>query len=68
MRYSERVALIYFVYLAAICWARDLTLPRRLLVTAASVLMIAAIIIVAKSGDAFPCPCGLASRPSTTAE
>ena len=47
MRSSEWVAFLYFLYLAGVCWLRPLPASRRLLVTAASVALAAAIWILA---------------------
>ena len=53
MRSSEWVAFVYFVYLAGACWLRPLPGARRLLVTAASGALLAAIWVVASAAPSI---------------
>jgi len=51
LRYSESLALAYFVYLAAIAWLRTVPLNRRLEVTAGALMMCAAIVALGRVGS-----------------
>ena len=47
---SERIAVAYFAYLAAVCWLRPLPARRRIAIVAIGALEIAAIVAVMRSG------------------
>jgi len=53
VRSSEWVALLYFIYLAVVCWLRPLPPPRRLIITSVSVVLVAAIWITASVAPSF---------------
>lgn len=53
MRSSEWVALLYFIYLAVVCWFRPLAPSRRLIITTVSVVLVAAIWITAAVAPSF---------------
>ena len=53
MRSSEWVALLYFIYLAVVCWLRPLPPSRRLIITSVSVVLVAAIWITASVAPSF---------------
>ena len=48
MRSSEWIALLYFLYLATVCWLRPVPLPRRMLISGGSLLTLVAIVAVAR--------------------
>jgi membrane-associated phospholipid phosphatase len=47
LRASEAVAFVYFLYLAVVCWLRPLSAGRRIAIASASVVMLAAILLIA---------------------
>jgi membrane-associated phospholipid phosphatase len=53
VRSSEWVALLYFLYLAVVCWLRPLPRFRRLIITSVSVALVAAIWITASTAPSF---------------
>jgi membrane-associated phospholipid phosphatase len=53
VRSSERIAFLYFLYLAGVCWLRPLPAPRRLGVTGLSLAMTAAILAVASAAPSI---------------
>jgi len=53
VRSSEWVALLYFIYLAVVCWLRPLPPFRRLIITSVSVALVAAIRITASIAPSF---------------
>ena len=53
MRSSEWVALLYFIYLAVVCWLRPLPASRRLVITAVSSVLLAAIWLTAALAPSF---------------
>jgi len=53
VRSSEWVALLYFIYLAVVCWLRPLPPSRRLIITTVSVVLAAAIWITAAVAPPF---------------
>jgi membrane-associated phospholipid phosphatase len=53
VRSSEWVALLYFIYLAVVCWLRPLAPSRRLIITTVSVVLVAAIWITAAVAPSF---------------
>ena len=53
MRSSEWVALLYFIYLAVVCWLRPLPPFRRLIITSVSVALIVAIRVTAWIAPSF---------------
>jgi membrane-associated phospholipid phosphatase len=53
VRSSEWVALLYFIYLAVVCWLRPLAPSRRLIITTVSVVLVAAIWITAAVAPPF---------------
>jgi membrane-associated phospholipid phosphatase len=53
VRSSEWIALLYFLYLASVCWLRPVLLPRRLVITGVSAGLVALIWVVARDAPAF---------------
>ena len=53
MRSSEWVALLYFIYLAVVCWLRPVPPFRRLIITSVSVALVAAIGITASIAPSY---------------
>ena len=53
MRSSEWLALLYFLYLATVCWLRPVPLVRRAVITGLSALLIAVIRMVAHDAPPF---------------
>jgi membrane-associated phospholipid phosphatase len=53
VRSSEWVALLYFIYLAVVCWLRPRPPSRRLIITGVSVVLVAAIWITASVAPSF---------------
>jgi membrane-associated phospholipid phosphatase len=48
LRVSESIALVYFLYLALVCWFRPLSTARRIEIAAVSLITIAALVAVAR--------------------
>ena len=48
VRSSEWIALLYFLYLASVCWLRPVPLARRFVITGVSLVLVAVIWMVAK--------------------
>jgi membrane-associated phospholipid phosphatase len=53
VRSSEWVALLYFIYLAVVCWLRPVPPFRRLIITSVSLVLVAAIWITATIAPSF---------------
>lgn len=53
MRSSEWIALLYFLYLAIVCWLRPVVLPRRAVITGVSAVLVGVIVFVARSAPVF---------------
>jgi len=53
VRSSEWVALLYFIYLAIVCWLRPLAASRRSVITGVSILLLAAIGLTAAFAPSF---------------
>ena len=53
MRSSEWIALLYFLYLATVCWLRPVPAPRRAVITAVSLVLVAVIALVAHDAPSF---------------
>ena len=53
MRSSEWIALLYFLYLATVCWLRPVPAARRLIITGISALLVAAIWFVAHRAPGY---------------
>jgi len=53
VRSSEWVALLYFIYLAVVCWLRPVPSSRRLIITGVSSALVIAIWITASVAPAF---------------
>jgi len=48
VRSSEWIALLYFLYLATVCWLRPVPAPRRAVITMLSLVLVAVIALVAR--------------------
>jgi membrane-associated phospholipid phosphatase len=53
VRSSEWVALLYFGYLAVVCWLRPVPSSRRLVITSVSAVLVAAIVVTAAVAPSF---------------
>jgi membrane-associated phospholipid phosphatase len=53
VRSSEWIALLYFLYLAIVCWLRPVPLARRIIITAISCVLLAVIVTVARDAARF---------------
>ena len=53
MRSSEWIALLYFLYLATVCWLRPVPQARRALITGVSLALLAVIWAVARNAPPF---------------
>ena len=53
MRSSEWIALLFFLYLACVCWLRPVRLARRLLITGVSAALVAVIWAIAHITPSF---------------
>ena len=49
MRSSEWIALLFFLYLASVCWLRPVPLARRLVITGVSAVLVALIWLIARA-------------------
>lgn len=53
MRSSEWLALLYFLYLAIVCWLRPVAPARRLVISRVSLALLAVILVVARDAPLF---------------
>jgi len=53
VRSSEWIALLYFLYLAIVCWLRPVPASRRAVITAVSLVLAAVIVLVARDAPTF---------------
>jgi len=53
VRSSEWVALVYFIYLAVVCWLRPVPVPRRRVITGVSAVLVVAIRLIAATTPSF---------------